>query len=231
MGKQKFDGHAVKYDKWFMDNEKLFYSELKLYKKSLGDISKKKVLSVGCGSGLFESASNYLNIEGLEPSVDMAEVAIKRGLKVKIGQIENSALEKNCYDLIYFNGSSSYIEDLNLAYSKAYKALKNGGKLILFDVPKESAFGFMYLLAKSLGMFNHEYLNGTMPKVPYPLELVSAGYWHTTEDKISVLKDLGMKEFKFYQTLLANPMYTNDEVEDVVDGYKAGGYVAIIAKK
>ncbi len=40
-----------------------------------------------------------------------------------------------------------------------------------------------------------------------------------------------MKNFKFYQTLLANPVYTNDDVEEVVEGYKSGGYVAIIAEK
>ena len=38
-------------------------------------------------------------------------------------------------------------------------------------------------------------------------------------------------DFDFYQTLLKNPMYTNDDVEDVVPGYQSGGYVAIIAHK
>ena len=32
-------------------------------------------------------------------------------------------------------------------------------------------------------------------------------------------------------TLLRNPMYTNEVVEDVVPGYQSGGYVAIIAHK
>ena len=38
-------------------------------------------------------------------------------------------------------------------------------------------------------------------------------------------------DFDFYQTLLKNPMYTNEDVEDVVPGYQSGGYVAIIAHK
>ena len=53
--KQKFDGYAAKYDEWFMKNEHLFTSELRLFRKALGDITDKKILSVGCGSGLFES--------------------------------------------------------------------------------------------------------------------------------------------------------------------------------
>ena len=116
-------------------------------------------------------------------------------------------------------------------YEKSLKALKEGGKLILLDVPKESAFGFMYLLGKSLGTYDHEYLEGTMPKLPYPLALASSGVWHSTEEKIDVLKNLGIKNFSFYQTLVKNPMYTNEEPEEVVEGYKSGGYVAIIAEK
>ena len=55
--------------------------------------------------------------------------------------------------------------------------------------------------------------------------------WHSPEEKIVALKALGFHDFDFYQTLLKNPMYTNDDVEDVVPGYQSGGYVAIIAHK
>lgn len=230
--KQKFDGYANQYDEWFMVNDNLFTSELRLYKKVLGDISGKKLLSVGCGSGLFESYIDSSNIEGIEPSEDMAKIAEKRGINViKIGLIEDVDLPEDEYDIIYFNGSSSYMENLAPVYEKSLKALKEGGKLILLDVPKESAFGFMYLLGKSLGTYDHEYLEGTMPELPYPLALAASGVWHSTEEKIAVLKNLGIKNFSFYQTLVKNPMYTNEEPEEVVEGYKSGGYVAIIAEK
>ncbi len=230
--KQKFDGYAAKYDEWFMKNENLFISELRLFKKVLGDITGKRLLSVGCGSGLFESYIDCSNIEGIEPSEDMGNIAVKRGVNViKFGLIEDVDLPDDEYDIIYFNGSSSYMEDLVPVYEKSLKALKAGGKLILLDVPKESAFGFMYLLGKSLNTYDHEYLEGTMPELPYPLALASSGVWHTTEEKIGVLRDLGVSKFDFYQTLVKNPLYTNEEPEEVVEGYKSGGYVAIIAEK
>ncbi len=230
--KQKFDGYAGKYDEWFMKNDKLFESELKLFQKALGDISGKKLLSVGCGSGLFESYIDCSNVEGIEPSKDMGQIAEKRGVKIlQYGLIEEVELPENAYDIIYFNGSSSYMEDLSPVYAKSLKALKKGGKLILLDVPKESAFGFMYLLGKSLGTYDHEYLDHTMPELPYPLALASSGVWHTTEEKIDILKALGVSKFNFYQTLVRNPLYTNEEVEEVSEGYKSGGYVAIIAEK
>ena len=199
--KPKFDGYAAQYDAWFMTNENLFQSELRLFQKALGDISGKRVLSVGCGSGLFES------------------------------MIDCSGIEGNAYDVIYLNGSSSYMEDLAYAFNVCKKALKPNGTFISLDVPKESAFGFMYLLAKEAGTFDHPSLNGVMPELPYPLELCCAGVWHSTEEKIDALKSLGFHDFAFYQTLLRNPMYTNEVVEDVVPGYQSGGYVAIIAHK
>ena len=232
MEKQKFDGYADKYDEWFMKNENLFTSELRLFKKVLGDISGKTLLSVGCGSGLFESYIENSNIEGIEPSADMAEIARKRGINViKIGLIEDVELTDDKYDIIYFNGSSSYMEDLSPVYGKCLKALKENGKLILLDVPKESAFGFMYLLGKSLNTYDHEFLEGAMPELPYPLALATSGVWHTTEEKINVLKNLGINKFSYYQTLIKNPLYTNEEAEEVREGYKSGGYVAIIAEK
>lgn len=70
---------------------------------------------------------------------------------IAFGAIEDAELEENAYDVIYLNGSSSYMEDLTLAFDVCKKALKPNGKFISLDVPKESAFGFMYLLAKEAG--------------------------------------------------------------------------------
>ena len=147
--KPKFDGYAAQYDAWFMENENLFQSELRLFQKVLGDIQGKRVLSVGCGSGLFESMIDCSGIEGIEPSRDMGAIAEKRGVNVvAFGAIEDAELEENAYDVIYLNGSSSYMEDLTRAFDVCKKALKPNGTFISLDVPKESAFGFMYLLAK-----------------------------------------------------------------------------------
>ena len=99
-----FDGYADKYDQWFLTNNKVFESELKLLHACLNPLKKDKILSVGCGSGLFESAlkSEYgINVEhGLEPSTDMAEIAEKRGVKVEIGDAETTQLKDEEYDII-----------------------------------------------------------------------------------------------------------------------------------
>ena len=117
--KPKFDGYAAQYDAWFMENENVFQSEFRLFEKAIGDISGKRVLSVGCGSGLFESMIDCKNIEGVEPSRDMGAIAQKRGINViAFGAIEEVELEENAYDIIYLNGSSSYMEDLQFSRSR-----------------------------------------------------------------------------------------------------------------
>ena len=129
--KPKFDGYAAQYDAWFMENENVFQSEFRLFEKAIGDISGKRVLSVGCGSGLFESMIDCKNIEGVEPSRDMGAIAQKRGINViAFGAIEEVELEENAYDIIYLNGSSSYMEDLTRAFDVCKKALKPNGKFI-----------------------------------------------------------------------------------------------------
>ena len=44
MMKPKFDGYAAQYDAWFMENDNLFQSELRLFQTALGDIADKRVL-------------------------------------------------------------------------------------------------------------------------------------------------------------------------------------------
>jgi SAM-dependent methyltransferase len=231
-----FDGYADHYDKWFMANDKVFLSELKLLHHCLEPLKKDKILSVGCGSGLFESVLNkeygINNIYGLEPSQDMAKIAVKRGIDVKPGNAETGELPSEEYDIIYFNGCSTYIPDLKKAYENCYSALKKGGHFILLDVPKESAYGILYSFAKHVGNYDKDIFDKIAPELPYPIELVTSGIFYTTLDKAKIIKEyLNMTNIKFYQTLTGSPVYTNDAVEEPISGYDKGGYVAIVAQK
>ncbi|WHL23955.1 class I SAM-dependent methyltransferase [Streptococcus iniae] len=235
MSKQKFDGYADKYDGWFVANEPLFQSEFQLVKTAIESVEHNHILSIGCGSGLFEIALKAESIiveECVEPSEDMARIAKMRGLNVQIATAQTAEFENEVYDLIYFNGSSSYFEDLEEAYSKCYKALKKGGHLITFDVPKESAYGILYSLAKQTGSYSHPDITDVAPKLPYPIELAGTACWHTVKRLSEALINSHFSEdINYMQTLCNNPIYTDSIVENVREGYKEGGYVALIAKK
>ena len=228
-----FDEHANAYDSWFFDNQNLLASELKLVAHFLDKDSD--ILSIGCGSGLFESllANDYdIHItHGIEPSKDMAAIAEKRGLNVDISPAETCEIAPNTFDIILFNGSVSYISDLDICIKKSFDALKTGGKLILIDVPKESGFASLYNLASALDTWQHPLLAHISPADPYPIELVKSANWRTSDEKIALMQAHGFVDFEYAQTLLTHPMYANDTVQAVIEGYDRGDYVAVCGYK
>ncbi len=232
MGKA-FDQYAGEYDSWFLSNPNVLNSEAKLVAAALKGCDR--ILSVGCGSGLFETilAKDYdIHIRnGIEPSTGMAEIARKRGLNVKISTAEEADFGAKEFDAILFNGSPSYITDLKSVVGKVYDALPEHGRIILIDVPKESSYGLLYNLAKATGTWDDPLLEGCFPPSPYPIEFVNAANWRTTREKIETLKEAGFRNLQFMQTLTRHPLYSESETEEPSEGYDKGDYVAVIGTK
>lgn len=231
--KQSFDEYAQEYDAWFLNNRNVLYSEVNLVASTLKDAGR--VLSVGCGSGLFEMimAKEYgiTVTEGIEPSEGMAAIARKRGMNVTIATAEEADFGNGDYDTILFNGTPSYITDLEGVIRKAYAALPSGGRIILVDVPKESSYGLMYNLAKALGTWEHPLLEGVYPPDPYPIEFVKMANWRTTAEKTALLEKAGFVDLKYAQTLTAHPLCSDLREEQPSEGHDKGDYVAITAFK
>ncbi len=135
------------------------------------------------------------------------------------------------YDTILFNGTPSYISDLDAVVKKAHKALRPGGRIVLIDVPKESGYGIMYNLAKALGTWEHPLLEGVFPPDPYPMEFVNVANWRTTAEKVRLLTEAGFKDLSFAQTLTTHPLYSENRPEEPSEGCDRGDYVAITAWK
>ncbi len=228
-----FDEHASLYDAWFMENPNLLTSEVRLVAETLR--GAKRILSVGCGSGLFEKIlrEDYgIDItDGIEPAAGMAEIARRRGMEVQPSTAEEADFGAGRYDTILFNGSPGYIAALDEVVEKAYRNLPPGGRLILIDVPKESGYGMMYNLAKALGTWDHPMLRGVAPANPYPIELVSAANWRTTAEKADVMRKAGFERLEFRQTLTTHPCASDDVAEYPIEGCDKGDYVAVTGYK
>lgn len=232
MGKG-FDEYASKYDAWFLDNRNVLYSEVNLVASVLRDGGR--ILSVGCGSGLFEKIMREergIDVrQGIEPSQGMAEIARKRGMSVILATAEEADFGHGDFDTILFNGTPSYITDLEAVVRKAYEALPEGGRIVMIDVPKESSYGIMYNLAKALGTWNHPLLEGVYPPNPYPIEFVNVANWRTTAEKVKMLQEAGFTGIRYAQTLTRHPLCSDAEEEQPVEGYDRGDYVAVVAFK
>lgn len=232
MGKA-FDEYAEEYDSWFLSNPNVLESEAKLVASTLKGCNN--ILSVGCGSGLFEKilAQDYGIIikNGIEPSDGMAKIARKRGLTVTENTAEEADYGDGEFDAILFNGSPSYISDLKSVVRKVYDSLAPGGRIILIDVPKESSYGLLYNLAKAVGTWHHPLLEGTFPPSPYPIEFVNVANWRTTKEKVETLEQAGFENLEFMQTLTCHPLYSEASGEEPTEGYDKGDYVAVTGYK
>jgi ubiquinone/menaquinone biosynthesis C-methylase UbiE len=228
-----FDEYAKKYDGWFLKNQAVLDSEVRLIARFLKNPGA--ALSVGCGSGLFESLLRRdfdIDIStGIEPSEGMAEIARKRGMEVTPGTAESIPHNDASFDTLLFNGTPSYIGDLPKAFSEAFRVLKPGGRLVVADVPAESSYALLYNLAVAKGTWEDAVFDGVAPPDPYPVEFAASAHWRTTQEKIDLLGQSGFEKLEFAQTLTRHPIYTNDSVEEPSEGYDRGDYVAICAWK
>ena len=230
---ESFDEHAQEYDSWFLKNKNVLESEVRLMKHFLA--SPGKALSVGCGSGLFEhilkTQYNIIIQFGVEPTDGMGKIAEKRGIIVKKGVAEALPFNDEEFDTVILNGTPSYIENLKLAFQEAFRALKPTGQIVVADVPAESSYGLLYCFASKIGTWKDKYLKKIAPQHPYPIEFAAAAKWRTTEEKIQLLKAVGFNDFEYAQTLTCHPKFSNDLVEDPIEGFDRGDYVAIRARK
>lgn len=233
MKESAFDAYANEYDKWFLNNKNVLRSEVALLAHFLEEPGRS--LSIGCGTALFETMLqddyDITITHGIEPAEGMAEIARKRGLNVHAGTAEESDYGEEDFDTIIFNGTPSYIDKLGIAFSKAFTALKLGGKIVVLDVPKESSYALLYNLAKEVGSWNNYYFVGAKPQCAYPISFVHESLWRSTPEKIELLTQAGFVDFKFAQTLTRHPVYSDDHFEPPVEGFDRGDYVAICGIK
>jgi len=229
MTREPFDEYADAYDSWFYQNRNVLESEVLLLKHVLADPGE--ALSVGCGSGLFEHllrTEHGIDIRhGVEPAEGMAEIARKRGMDVVAGGAENLPKGDSAFDTVIMNGTPGYIADLRAAFTEAHRVLRSGGAIVVLDVPAESSYGILYSFAGVRGTWDDAHLQKVAPAHPYPVEFVANANWRTTEEKVDLLKDVGFTDLTFAQTLTVHPKYSNDRVEEPIEGFDRGDYVAI----
>lgn len=228
-----FDLFANDYDAWFAANQDLLTSEVRL----LAHVwpGEGDALSVGCGTGLFETIlgrDHGIAIRsGIEPAEGMAAIARERGMEVAVGTAEAAEFGDASRDILLFNGSTSYVTDLEAVFRRAHAALRPGGHLVVVDVPRESGYGTLYCLANELGTWDHPVFRGVKPDAAYPLPFVQAATWHTTAERVAAMEAAGFELLRTAQTLTRHPVFAPHGVEEPRDGHDAGDYVAIVARR
>jgi len=205
---EPFEEYTSDYEQWFEDNKWVYLSEMEAIRKLLPE--RGIGLEIGVGSGRF---AEPLGIRiGVEPSRNMARIARRRGIEIVEGVAENLPFEDSSFDHALMVTTICFVDDIDQAFSEAFRVLKPRGSLIVGFVNSESPIGMIYQKHKDQSAFYRD-----------------ATFYSAAEVEES-LERAGFKDFRYAQTIFRDPKDIR-EVEPVRDGLSEGSFVVIKAEK
>lgn len=205
-----FDDHVAEYDAWFGEHPYAFQSEVEALREMLPEGDKLTGIEVGLGTGRFSTALG-IN-EGVEPSVPMRRLAIKRGIEIMDGFAEELPYGDLKFDFVLMVFCISYFKKLRPPFTEAYRVIKLGGSLVVGFLDRDSIIGQEYESRKSESVF---YKHATF----YSVEKVQ-----------KELKAAGFRLFGISQTLF-HPLEEIRMIEPAKPGHGEGSFVVIKAHK
>ncbi len=202
-----FDRYCKEYDEWFIENNDIFISELKILKSLIPKTGNG--IEIGVGTGRFASE---LGISiGIDPSVKMAETAKTRNIKVVQAKAENMPIEDESYDFATMITTICFVNNVKKTLSEVNRILKRNGVFLVAFIDRESDLGKIYQKKKADNKF---YRNAT---------------FYSTKEIINYLKYSDFNIDKIKQSLFIKDGII--ETKEIKDNYGTGGFVVIKAVK
>jgi len=203
-----FQIHAQKYDEWYDKNPLIYQSELEAVKELLPRGGKG--LEVGVGSGRF---AGPLKIKwGLDPSLEMGEIARKRGVKFVQGMAESLPFSDLEFDYILMVTTICFLDDIEKALLEANRVLKPNGSIIIGFIDAGSPLGHFYQEHKGESTFYQQARFYSVKEVTHHLEKAH------------------FKDFQLRQTLSKSPVVVTDR-EPVKEGHSEGSFIVVRGEK
>lgn len=205
-----FDKHVKKYEKWFDDHRMAYQSEVLALKEHFSELPENiRGIEVGLGTGRF---SEPLGIkEGIEPSVEMAEKAIKRGIEIMKGTAERLPYSALQFDFVLFV-TICYFKNVKKAFQEAHRVLKPKGSVIIGFLDSEQSVAKSYMEKKQKSNFYKE-----------------ARFYSANHVK-NLLEKTGFEKLVFSQTLFGELDDIN-EIQRPKPGFGEGSFVVVKATK
>lgn len=214
-----FDELAHEYDHWFEENKLILQAETAALRTLIP--STGTGLEVGVGTGRF-AASLGVNI-GVDPARRALQIARNRGVPVCQAFGENLPFGPCNFDFALLVTVDPFVPDVVSLLHEIWRVLKPNGHLILGVIDKSSPLGQLYEANKESDPFYRQ------------------ARFHSTEEIISDLQQVGFDDIKTCQTITGLPSaktstgqvesgYATDALQ-VRNGYGVGAFVAISSVK
>lgn len=205
-----FDTHIEEYEAWFEKYPNVFQSEVLAIRSQMQELPENiQGIEVGLGTGRFALELGIK--EGVEPSGNMRNLALERGIEVMEARAENLPYRDIHFDFVLFV-TICYLEDIHQALKEAHRVLKPNGYVIIAFIDKNGLIGKQYEAKRSRSVFYRQ------------------AHFYSVEDIKEILRDSRFKNPVITQTLFGD-MDQLKEIQAPQEGYGKGSFVVIRARK
>jgi ubiquinone/menaquinone biosynthesis C-methylase UbiE len=207
-GIQVFETSAREYDAWFEQHRLSYESELRALKTLAG--LHRRGLELGVGTGRF--AVPLKIAMGIEPARAMARIARERGIQVVSAVAEALPFPQESFDLVAIITALCFFRDPFKALTEATRVLTLAGRILIGMIDKDSPLGRLYEANRLQSRFYRD------------------ARFYGVREVLAWLKRLGYREEHLCQTIFKG-LSEITEPEPVQEGFGAGGFVVISARK
>lgn len=201
-----FDKSTLEYDNWFEEHSNLYQSEILALKEAIP--VHKKGVEIGSGTGRF-SLPFKINI-GVEPSSNMSELAMQKGMTIINAIAEKLPFHNHSFEFALMVTTVCFLSDIPKAFSEIHRILKPHGEIILAIIDKNSELGIKYEKEKSENKFYKD------------------AHFHSTQEITELLIQTNFHDLSYWQTITKS---NANEIEQPTQGFGKGSFVVIKAIK
>lgn len=126
------------------------------------EVRPRRVLEVGCGPGEAAEriASNGVEVEALDISERMVELARERGVNARVGDVQELPFEDESFDAALAGWMLYHVPDVERGIAELARVLKQGGRLVAVTNRREHLRELRELLGGNLATDNFSDQNG-----------------------------------------------------------------------
>ncbi len=203
-----YNKFAKEYDEYLDASENFWnnYLEAPALLKLVGhDLTGKKILDLGCGSGASTARLAKLggDVTGIDISEELLKLAREKYPKIEFvsGDIENLQFNQNSFDIVTASLVVHYLQDLSKLFKSVRKVLRNNGSFIFsMNHPMLSSHEKKYINEEKVYVlkpyFNKNKFSWTMVNK----EMVMECFHHTFADVTNNLIDAGFQIARVVET-------------------------------
>lgn len=205
-----FSEHVEAYEAWYEKYPGIYNSEVAALREQLLKLPANiNGIEVGVGTGRFAQPLGIK--EGIEPSKEMAEKAMKRGVEIMEGVAERLPYRDLHFDFVLFV-TICHFNEIKAAFAQAYRVLKHGGAIIIGFIDKHGSIAKQYEEKRDESTFFRHATFYTVNRIE------------------KLLKKAGFRKFDYNQTLFGT-LEQIKKIQSPKQGFGEGSFVVVKAIK